>query len=239
MSAPCYFRFPHTPHLIWLGNGIPRDDKLLDPEAAYSLLRGPVVVEEKLDGANLGLSVTPNGGIRVQNRGQYLVFPYRGQYSRLDRWLAPRVESLTEVLEKSLILFGEWCAAKHSLGYSKLPDWFVIFDVFDRTEDRFWSTTRRDILAAELGLSVVPKLFAGRASKEQLVKIVNSHDSSFMPGPLEGIVLRKENEMWLEQRAKIVRPGFTQAIDTHWSRRALEWNSIVGDDHIRRQGSKA
>ena len=27
-----------------------------------------------------------------------------------------------------LILFGEWCAAQHSLDYETLPDWFLAFD---------------------------------------------------------------------------------------------------------------
>ncbi|NLZ78249.1 MAG: DNA ligase, partial [Gammaproteobacteria bacterium] len=25
-----FFRFPHTPHIDWLGEGMPRDDKVLD-----------------------------------------------------------------------------------------------------------------------------------------------------------------------------------------------------------------
>ncbi len=56
-----YFRFPSTPHLAWLAkDGMPRGDKLLSPTEAQSLLSGDVVVEEKLDGANLGLSLSPD-----------------------------------------------------------------------------------------------------------------------------------------------------------------------------------
>jgi hypothetical protein len=67
-----FFRFPHTPHLAWLGEGSPRDDKVLFASEVTALLAGNVVVEEKLDGANVGLSLTPDGGLRAQNRGQYL-----------------------------------------------------------------------------------------------------------------------------------------------------------------------
>ena len=52
-----FFRFPRTPHLAWLGAGSPRDDKLLAPVDAAELLAGEVTVEEKIDGANLGLSL--------------------------------------------------------------------------------------------------------------------------------------------------------------------------------------
>ena len=78
-----FFRFPHTPHLAWLGPDTPRDDKVLAPAEAQALLADEVVVEEKLDGANLGLSLAPDGGLCAQNRGQYLYEPHAGQFSRL------------------------------------------------------------------------------------------------------------------------------------------------------------
>ena len=71
-----FFRFPHTPHLAWLGAGTPRDDKVLAADEAAALLAGEVVVEEKLDGANLGISLAEDGALRLQNRGQYLHPPY-------------------------------------------------------------------------------------------------------------------------------------------------------------------
>src|SRR5690606_32433425 len=128
-----FFRFPHTPHIAWLGTCAPRDDKVLSPDEVDELLSVEVVVEEKLDGANLGLSLTPAGVLRAQNRGQYLVEPHAGQFSRVPAWLAQHGEQLHAVLDPDLILFGEWCAARHSLDYAALPDWFLLFDVYDRT----------------------------------------------------------------------------------------------------------
>ena len=74
-----FFRFPHTPHLAWLGNGTPRDDKVLSPFEANALLAGDVVVEEKVDGANLGFSLGAPGQLRAQNRGHFLKSPHGGQ----------------------------------------------------------------------------------------------------------------------------------------------------------------
>ena len=126
-----FFRFPHTPHLAWLGEGSPRDDKVMSPSEVAALLAGDVVVEEKLDGANLGLSLAPDGSLRAQNRGQYLTEPHAGQFARLPAWLAQHDKAMRSVLTPNLILFGEWCAARHSLDYAALPDWFLLFDVFD------------------------------------------------------------------------------------------------------------
>ena len=34
-----FFRFPSTPHIAWLGTGMPRDDKVLSVSQAADLLR--------------------------------------------------------------------------------------------------------------------------------------------------------------------------------------------------------
>jgi len=225
-----FFRFPHTPHLAWLGEGSPRDDKVLSPNEVTALLAGDVVVEEKLDGANLGLSLTPDGSLRSQNRGQYLAEPHAGQFARLPAWLAQHGEGLLAVLKPNLILFGEWCAARHSLDYAVLPDWFLLFDVYDRAACRFWSSSRRNALAVDAGLVTVPPVLHGKATVTSLKQLVATKQSHYREGPLEGVVIRRESPEWCEARAKLVRPDFTQAINTHWRKRALEWNRIQHEE---------
>ncbi len=223
-----FFRFPTTPHLAWLArDGMPRDDKVLPPADVQTLLSGEVVVEEKLDGANLGLSLLPDGTLRVQNRGQYLEEPYTGQFARLPAWLVQHESSLRAVLRPDLMLFGEWCAARHSLGYDALPDWFLLFDVYDRGRGRFWSTSRRNGLAAEAKLSIVPLILRCRTTLVALKQLVMDTPSRYRAGlPLEGVVVRRESSEWCEARAKLVRPDFAQTIDTHWRKRAIEWNRV-------------
>lgn len=99
---------------------------MLSPAEAQALIADEVVIEEKLDGANLGISVGPDATLRVQNRGQYLAAPYTGQFDRLAKWLATHEEALFDALDEHLILFGEWCAARHSVAYDSLPDWFHV-----------------------------------------------------------------------------------------------------------------
>lgn len=223
-----FFRFPSTPHLAWLGDrSALRDDKLLSAEQADALLARPVVVEEKLDGANLGLSLDADGNLRAQNRGQYLAEPYGGQFSRLSAWLGQHDQALRDILTPGLILFGEWCAARHSLDYGALPDWFLAFDVYDKTNGTFWNTQQRNSLAAEAGLTVVPRVFEGHTSPSDLLRLVAETPSRYRTGqPLEGVVVRRETALICEARAKLVRADFTQAIDEHWRSRAIEWNSV-------------
>ncbi|MDD2927133.1 RNA ligase family protein [Rhodoferax sp.] len=225
-----FFRFPHTPHIAWLAQGEPRDDKVLSSHEATEMLSADVVVEEKLDGANLGFSLSPDGELRAQNRGQYLHAPHAGQFARLPDWLAVHGDKLrTELalhMQSNLMLFGEWCAARHSLDYDRLPDWFLLFDVYDRTQGRFWNTARRNALAATLSLSTVPQLQQGKFTLQQLKDLLICQHSQFRQGALEGVMIRRESADWCEARAKLVRPDFTQAIAEHWSRRRMEWNRL-------------
>lgn len=226
-----FHRFPHTPHLTWLGAAQPRDDKILSSLEAAELLSGEVVIEEKLDGANLGFSLSAEGELRAQNRGQYLAEPHGGQFARLSQWLAIHGSGIGDVLlehaDRGLMLFGEWCAARHSLSYTQLPDWFLLFDVLEAATNRFWSSTRRDVLAAQLGLATTPRLASGRFALAELTTKVDSWPSRFRDGPLEGIVVRRESAQWCDSRAKLVRSDFTQAIGEHWRNRRVEWNRLA------------
>jgi ATP-dependent RNA circularization protein (DNA/RNA ligase family) len=229
-AEPGFFRFPHTPHLAWLGRGDVRGDKVLTPGEAEEFLAEPLALEEKLDGANLGLSLDGRGELRVQQRGEYLQEPYGGQFARLRQWLAVQGPGLRQWLQgpegRGLVLFGEWCAARHSLDYAALPDLFLLFDVADPATGRFWSRRRRLALAAELGLAAVPTLREGRFDLEGLQQLLVQQPSRYRPGPMEGVVLRRDDADWCLARSKLVRPEFTQAIAEHWRHQPLVWNGI-------------
>lgn len=221
-----FFRFPHTPHIAWLGKGKPRDDKVLAVDEANRFLREAIVLEEKVDGANLGLSIGSDGVVRAQNRGRYLPTPYTGQFSRLNAWLACHESALHDALGDDRILFGEWLAATHSIAYDRLPDFFLVFDVYDRSAQRFWSTVRRNALAERLGLGIVRSLGTGHFELAELKQRTLESSSAYHQGACEGIYLRREDADWLLARAKLVHPEFVQGIAEHWQSRMLRWNAV-------------
>jgi ATP-dependent RNA circularization protein (DNA/RNA ligase family) len=221
-----FFRFPHTSHLAWLGQGQPRDDKVLAPGEARDLLSHDLVVEEKVDGANVGFSADEKGSLLVQNRGTFLAAgSCHPQFKPLWSWLRPREQSLADALFPDLMLFGEWCYATHAIRYSRLPDWLLAFDVFDRGGGRFWSTARRDELVARLGLIAVPRLGVGRFDLDGLQALLAQ--SRLGDVPAEGVYVRVDRGDWLDSRAKVVRPEFAQSIGEHWAHRKLEPNQLA------------
>ena len=219
-----FVKFPHTPHLAWLAAGQPRGDKVLSPEAAAQFLDGDLVVEEKVDGANLGFSML-HGRVVAQSRGEYVRRPAHPQFGPLWSWLARQQAAMLESLGENLVLFGEWCYAVHSVHYAALPDWFVGFDVYDRRVRRFWSAARRNELLQRIGLFSVPELGRGRYRIRDL-KLLLSAGTSRFGGLIEGLYLRQENDGWLGHRAKLVRAEFLQSINEHWSSRPIERNHV-------------
>lgn len=218
-----FFKFPSTPHLAWLASTPARGDKVLSPPELRELLAGEVLVEEKVDGANLGLSVGDSGELLVQNRGSYLGTHAPAQFQPLWSWLDTHREALAQVLSPNLMLFGEWCFAVHSIRYDALPDWFLAFDVYDRPAGRFWSSRRRDALLDSLGLARVPAISRGHFSLDDLHGMLGT--SHLTHGPLEGLYVRRDEGDFLAARAKLVRADFVQAITEHWSSRPLQRNS--------------
>jgi len=173
-----FFKYPSIPHLISNG-GVTRKDKIFSTPDRLKFLQNNLVIEEKLDGANIGISNHTDGSVKVQNRGSILSQPYSGQFSRLSSWLAIHKSQIEIALKGNVILFGEWCAAKHSIEYDFLPDLFVLFDVFDLEMHAFWSVARRDKLATFSGLKIPPKLDLQSQDIQEILRFVHEAKSSF------------------------------------------------------------
>ena len=172
------FKFPRTRHLFDAGgSGVSRDDLLLDEgeealfysgRSAGSRARGRrpgapagrlVCIEEKVDGANLGISVGEDLQLRVQNRSHFVNSKTHAQFSTLDSWLEENSAALYELLQsRSLVLFGEWLYAKHSIHYTQLPGYFMAFDLFDKSVGKFFSWRERNRRLEGTGIPVVRKI---------------------------------------------------------------------------------
>ncbi|MDZ5617184.1 RNA ligase family protein [Achromobacter xylosoxidans] len=156
------FRYPRTPHLE--GSRLQEGDHGHD-HVPYRDLRGlRLVVEEKLDGANTGISFSPAGDLLLQSRGHYLVGGGRErQFNFIKAWAQAHAGWLLQRLEDRYVMYGETLSKKHSVFYDALPHHFFEFDVLDRRTGAFLSTAaRRELLAGGPVLSV-PVLYDGLA----------------------------------------------------------------------------
>lgn len=213
-----FVKFPRTPHLFVLPQLDIRDDKILPVEQSRSFYSDPIIVEEKVDGANTGISFSNAGELRVQNRGNYIESGHHPQFDQLWPWVYERVEDLRTHLTDRYILFGEWCFSKHSILYTELPDWFLGFDVYDRVEQYFLSVNDRNDLFRKCAITPINQLGYGTFNKKDLITLMNEQKSSYSNEKIEGLYLRREENNKLALRAKIVRADFVQSIGKHWSK---------------------
>jgi hypothetical protein len=219
------YKFPVTPHLAILGKTIIRDDKVMSRPEREEFLSHELVVEEKVDGANLGISFDECGSVKCQNRGAHLESPFTGQWKKLPEWLSSKADLFLDVLNDQYILFGEWLYAQHSVYYDRLPDCFLGFDIFDKHERKFFSSQRRDSMFQSLSICQAPFMAGGHFSLHALSALLSKSLVSVEPS--EGLYLRYDDGDWLGQRAKLVRPKFVQSIEKHWARSGIRPNRLI------------
>lgn len=205
--------------------GVLRGDKLVDDATRQQLLSHPVTVEEKVDGANVGLWFDRDNSMRLQNRGELIGSQAHPQFDSLKAWAAVRHYQFNQVLRNRYILFGEWCYARHTVFYDRLPDFFLGFDIFDRDANCFLAVPKRNKYLESLQVAVVPHIYSGTLeSIGKLQSLIGS--SNLGPEPMEGVYIRLDSPTCLSKRAKYVRQSFLQPDELHWSKRRLETNRL-------------
>jgi atypical dual specificity phosphatase len=182
-----------------------------------------VVAEEKVDGANLGFSLTKDYEVRCQNRAHFVTSASHAQWRSLDTWLEEHSWALCQLLEPEVeVLFGEWCALQHSVPYSRLPGPFIAFDIYNKRTRTFASVAERNRRLRGLGIPIVRQIARRRFhSAHELLALLDEH-SAYGDGLVEGVYLRidapaDEGGTTNCVRGKIVRPDFIQGCaDGHW-----------------------
>ncbi len=236
-SRDDFVKYPRTPHLA--GSAGTADDRHLGDRETDRFLADPsLIIEEKLDGTNVGLHFTSAGKMVLQCRGHLITEGMHPQYDLFKQWVVVKRPTLEERLTDRFILFGEWLYARHSVRYRQLPHYFFEFDIYDKENAAFLPLAQRLQLLERTGIETVPVIHRGPASRKDLVQLIgpSRFDSQF-ENPLtgrtdnlmEGLYLRTEADGVVTGRAKIVRPEFVEKVkqSTHWQQQALVPNRLA------------
>jgi len=218
-------KYPRTPHIA--GSKIQPGDEDLNAIARETLHGLPVVVEEKLDGSNSGVSFDADGSLILQSRGHILTGgPRERQFNLFKRWASHHTATLRQILGHRYLMYGEWLYARHTIPYDRLPHFFLEFDVWDRERAEFLSTDRRRELFAGTPIVSVPILGSGVVTSLDRY-IGTSHCSS--SETMEGLYLKHEGDGKVMGRYKFVRTGFLQTVAEsadNWMDRPIEPNRL-------------
>ena len=240
------FKFPRTHHVVNTGgSAVTRDDLVMTGgDLGRFVGSGHVVIaEEKVDGSNLGFSLSKDYEVKAQNRSHWVCANSHSQFKGLEKWLEEHSWALCQLLvPEEEVLFGEWCYARHSVPYTRLPGYFIAFDIYNKRSGRFASVEGRNRRLEGLEIPIVPTLARQVFhSKDQLLALLESR-SAYHDGFVEGAYLRVDEvvdesggggggggggaALHNAFRGKIVRPDFIQGIKEHWQSRTVERNGL-------------
>ncbi len=232
------YKYPRTHHIE--GSRLQPGDEDLSAIPFKHLKGRYLVVEEKVDGANAGLSFDSDGQLLLQSRGHYLTGGWRERhFNMFKQWANHHAATLHEVLFDKYVLYGEWLYAKHTIFYDLLPHYFMEFDIYEKESGLFLSTKKRRELLADLPVVSVRVLHEGKVSSLKDLKamigvsafISDDHITNLRQvasklrldeeravketdcsPQMEGLYVKVEEEGVVKERYKFIRPEFLTAV---------------------------
>ncbi len=204
-------KYGRTFHLPW-SPGATDDDKVLDSVAHF--VGHEVVVTEKMDGENT--TVYPTGYTHARSVDS------KSHPSR--DWLKANAAQWAWKIPSGWRVCGENLYARHSISYTTLPSYFMMFGVFDENDMALdWDTV--ESLALELQVPTVPVLYRGPWDETNIRKLFTGE--SQCGGAQEGYVVRLARSFRWEESAiaKFVRTNHVQT-DDHWMHKAVIPNGL-------------
>lgn len=232
-----FIKYPRTPHLFG-SKGTDDDKHLGEAESNRFIADDSLIVEEKIDGTNVGIHFSDEGELVLQCRGHLITEGMHPQYDLFKQWATVKRYVLEQRLENRFLLFGEWMYARHSVHYRQLTHYFFEFDIYDKEIEAFLDLERRLDLLAGAGIETVPVIHSGALKRSELEALIGSSkfDSQFenpvthrTDNLMKGLYLRTEADGIVTGRAKFVRFEFVEKIkqSTHWQHQAMVPNQLA------------
>lgn len=214
-SAPKRVKYPRTPHLPWSPGGTDDDKRLSGVE---HLLNRRVVITEKMDGENTTMYRDHMHARSIDGRSH----PSRSYVAGIHGRIRHEIPEGWRVV-------GENLYARHSVGYEALPDYFMVFSIWDENGRALsWDETVE--WATLLGLHTVPVIADGVFTTEaELENATKLWQEKVGDTPSEGFVVRVADEFTHDEfgrsLAKWVREDHVQT-DSHWMAQEVRPNAL-------------
>lgn len=156
------------------------------------LLKGDVIVEEKIDGSQIGFRKTLDGELQCRSKGaQINMVAPEGMFTAA----VATVNAVSDRMRPGYTYRGEYLAgpSHNALKYNRIPKQHIIlFDVNSGLET-YLSRAKKQECADELGLELVPELFRGRIEDPQQFRALLETESILGGQKIEGVVIKPVN----------------------------------------------
>lgn len=215
-----WVKFPRTYHLPWSPN-LTKDDRMMPDRDPFKGQH--VVATVKMDGENTTM-------YRDYIHARALAYPPHPSRDRVKALWG----RIAHEIPDGWRICGENLYAKHSIKYTHLDDFFLVFSVWnDQNQCLSWEETRE--YAELLGLKTVPEIYTGTGEKEvieNLPKTAFKDWPYFRGDQAEGYVVRLAKDFhystYRTSVGKYVRKGHV-ATHAHWMREIMVPNELAVD----------
>lgn len=209
-------KYPRTFHLPW-SSSVTTDDRVIGDCGHF--VGKEVVVTVKMDGEQ----ITMYTDYLHARSLEWERHPTRS-------WVANLHGRIGWQIPEDWRICGENLYARHSIPYTHLPDYFLVFSVWDeRNMCLSWADTEE--WAALLGLKTVPVLYRGIWQEGVIRELFQP---TWNGDPMEGYVVRLAEDFPYSQFrrsvAKYVRPGHVQT-SHHWRYQPVIPNKLATDEN--------
>jgi len=212
--APDYWRIPHLNKEI---SNMTHDDIELESPIDFPL---ECFVQEKVDGANMGISW--QDGPILRNRNHILKkgyieknTPAKLQFRPAWNWLhkhEEEIKMISDLCYSPITIYGEWMLAKHSIYYDKLPDLFLAYDIWSVEDQNFLSP---DVVSGLLDKNSISYIKPKRMILNSIKEVISLSElqSDYRDGIREGIVIKTSNGRFVDKCFKVVNSQFERRQD--------------------------
>lgn len=206
--------FPRTVILPHKPNGT-ADDIIASNEEARVIFQSQYVhIEEKIDGASVGLGILDGHPVIRSRRNILRKGSTKGQFASLWNWWYDNREKFESLAEMGpFSIYGEWMLAEHSMKYTRLPEWLIAYDVYNYEAQRFIAPPSARKVLGELGFHMPVIRHTGEVDSYEQLDILANLPAVWAEGPAEGIYIKVYNPEIVEYRFKLVREGFIHRQD--------------------------
>src|SRR6185312_11942427 len=160
-------------------------------------LKGQVCIEEKIDGASVGMTLSADGNPIIRNRDYILSkgylknTPAKIQFRSVFNWFYDHknlFEKLATFGEYSV--YGEWMVMAHGMIYDNLPDLFITYDLFDQDTDQFVNSDLARSILTECGFNVISRFEKIPDNWDGIVELTNSQSNYAIDQKVEGVYIK-------------------------------------------------
>ena len=197
-------------------------------KAIEELLKGPVIVEEKIDGSQFSFGMDTEG-VRVRSKGcEMIVDAPEKMFSKA----VDTVKEIAPLLTPGWTYRGEYLRtpSHNTLVYSRVPNRHVIIFDINRGHEDYLTPEEKRAEAGRLGLECVPVIFQGMVESVDAFRAFLETESVLGGQKVEGVVVKPAGYTMFGRdkkclMGKFVSEAFKESHSAAWK----EKNPASGD----------